>query len=88
MSRPSTLPPTWAALATSMGGVSILAQRLGLTTRMLGRIAHGEAYASADVAIAIAALGLVPNVRAGEKYRSRAYGYRPAGDKGAHRPQD
>ena len=42
MSRSTTLPPAWAALARALGGVAGLAAVCGVTPRTLTRWASGE----------------------------------------------
>lgn len=42
MSRPTTLPEPWDALAHALGGVAELAEALGVTTRTVHRWADGE----------------------------------------------
>lgn len=42
MTRPTTLPEPWAALAVALGGVQELADALGTTPSTVHRWAHGQ----------------------------------------------
>lgn len=51
MSRPTTLPPAWAALAAAHGGVRALADALGISPPTLYRWARGITPISGSGAI-------------------------------------
>lgn len=56
MSRPTTLPPDWLALAERLGGIEPLRVALGVSKMTMWRLAHGKTPPNAEMRSKLEAL--------------------------------